>query len=437
MYPPSQGRFRIFIIDEVHMLSKHSFNALLKTLEEPPEYVKFILATTNPEKLPDTILSRCLQFHLSALSQNVIKEHLAYVLQSENIEFEQDALELIAENANGSMRDALSITEPVITFANGKLTKEITAKVLGVIPQDAIVKLLLAITTNNASSAMQIVKEMTNQTTDIKAIINQMLKTLHNIAIAQVVPKTGASLEKELQQIIKTTSPTQIQLYYQIALKGLQDLTYCPSGTQCLEMICLRQLAFKLENEAKQIKFNIKTNNNSAKNIAATTTTTKPATSTQTKPSTSAPAKPAVADAAKTNEIAHTATTKPEQITINSWAQIITQINITGMTLALLKNTAFHSYNDNLIKLELSKNQSALFNDSHKKRIESALTNYFQQKIQLEVAIIDSAKNTPIKQEIKVKEDKKQQAKSDMLNDTNVQTIMTKFDAKLNDVTVD
>jgi|SaaInlStandDraft_7_1057024.scaffolds.fasta_scaffold07216_3 DNA polymerase III subunit gamma/tau len=438
MYPPSQGRFRIFIIDEVHMLSKHSFNALLKTLEEPPEYVKFILATTNPEKLPDTILSRCLQFNLSAISPNTITAHLANVLKSENIEFEQDALELIAENANGSMRDALSITEPVITFANGKLTKEVTAKVLGIIPQDEISKLLLAITTSDADSTMQIIKKITKQTTDIKEIINQMLKTLHSISIAQVVPKTAESLGKELQQIIQTTSPTQIQLYYQIALKGVQDLAYCPSEIQCFEMICIRQLAFKLENEGKPIKFNIKTNSTPIEN-----TTTKAATTNQVKP--------AIATIEKTKTSAHTNTTttpeinthsradaeKPEQITTSSWAQIITKINVTGMTLALLKNTAFHSFNDSLIKLELSKNQSALFNDSHKKRIEAALTNYFQQTIKLEVSIIDSAQNTPIKQEIKVKEDKKQQAKSDMLNDANVQTIMTKFDAKLNDVTID
>jgi len=436
MYPPSQGRFRIFIIDEVHMLSKHSFNALLKTLEEPPEYVKFILATTNPEKLPDTILSRCLQFNLSAISPNTITAHLANVLKSENIEFEQDALELIAENANGSMRDALSITEPVITFANGKLTKEVTAKVLGIIPQDEISKLLLAITTSDADSTMQIIKKITKQTTDIKEIINQMLKTLHSISIAQVVPKTAESLGKELQQIIQTTSPTQIQLYYQIALKGVQDLAYCPSEIQCFEMICIRQLAFKLER--KPIKFNIKTNSTPIEN-----TTTKAATTNQVKP--------AIATIEKTKTSAHTNTTttpeinthsradaeKPEQITTSSWAQIITKINVTGMTLALLKNTAFHSFNDSLIKLELSKNQSALFNDSHKKRIETALTNYFQQTIKLEVSIIDSAQNTPIKQEIKVKEDKKQQAKSDMLNDANVQTIMTKFDAKLNDVTID
>jgi len=436
MYPPSQGRFRIFIIDEVHMLSKHSFNALLKTLEEPPEYVKFILATTNPEKLPDTILSRCLQFNLSAISPNTITAHLANVLKSENIEFEQDALELIAENANGSMRDALSITEPVITFANGKLTKEVTAKVLGIIPQDEISKLLLAITTSDADSTMQIIKKITKQTTDIKEIINQMLKTLHSISIAQVVPKTAESLGKELQQIIQTTSPTQIQLYYQIALKGVQDLAYCPSEIQCFEMICIRQLAFKLER--KPIKFNIKTNSTPIEN-----TTTKAATTNQVKP--------AISTIEKTKTSAHTNTTttpeinthsradaeKPEQITTSSWAQIITKINVTGMTLALLKNTAFHSFNDSLIKLELSKNQSALFNDSHKKRIETALTNYFQQTIKLEVSIIDSAQNTPIKQEIKVKEDKKQQAKSDMLNDANVQTIMTKFDAKLNDVTID
>ena len=224
MYPPSQGRFRIFIIDEVHMLSKHSFNSLLKTLEEPPQYVKFILATTNPEKLPDTIISRCLQFHLASLSPATISEHLANILEQEKISYEPEALDLVATNANGSIRDSLSILEPIITFSDEKITAAIAGKVLGVIPQNAINNLITLIAEDNKDSVWNEIKKITDQTTDPTTIIKQMLSTLHSLSVAQVVPEQAKNLSPTLQKLLSKTNPNQIQLYYQIALKGLKDL---------------------------------------------------------------------------------------------------------------------------------------------------------------------------------------------------------------------
>jgi len=417
MYPPSHGRFRIFIIDEVHMLSKHSFNALLKTLEEPPSYVKFILATTNPEKLPDTILSRCLHFHLAALAPDVISQHLARVLDTENISYEKAALSVIAENAKGSMRDALSITEPVIAFSTGTITEAIASSVLGLTSQDALSDLLLAIIAQDATETLQQVRRIAEQATDISAVIDQMLLVLHRMTVAQLVPSEIGHLPNKLQNALTKISPTQVQLYYQIALKGAQDLAYCPSATQCFEMICLRQVAFHLSDTPRTIPFPV-----DQRSVAAQTPAPAPVTNNVVQP-------------AVTPKAPTTKSLSPERITVDSWAQDIEQIPVTGMTMALLKNTAFCQYAEQTLSLELSKNQAALFNDNHKKRIEAALSSVCNISIKIDMQIIDFAENTPIKQAEKAKQNKKQAAEAAMLADNNVQTIMKTFDAKLHDVT--
>ena len=409
MYPPSQGRFRIFIIDEVHMLSKHSFNALLKTLEEPPSYVKFILATTNPEKLPDTILSRCLHFHLAALAPDIISQHLARVLDTEQIAYESAALSLIADNAKGSMRDALSITEPVIAFASGTITETIASSVLGLTSQDALSDLILAIIAQDAAQTVAHVRRISEQATDIAAIIDQMLCILHRMTIAQLVPSEASHLSEKLQAAVTKTSPTQIQLYYQIALKGVQDMAYCPSVNQCFEMICLRQVAFHLAQTPQTVPFPVDQ---------------------ATPPTASAPTTKAPPPSQAT-----TSALSPEQITVASWGQHVESIPVTGMTMALLKNTAFRSYADQTLSLELSKSQAALFNDNHKKRIEAALSTLCNTPLKISMHIIDNAENTPIKQAEQAKLSKKQAAEAAILADDNVQTIMQTFEAKLHDVT--
>lgn len=415
MYPPSQGRFRIFIIDEVHMLSKHSFNSLLKTLEEPPEYVKFILATTNPEKLPDTIISRCLQFHLASLPPSTISSHLANILGKENIQYETDALDLVASNANGSIRDSLSILEPIITFSDDKITTAITSKVLGIIPQNSINKLIGLIINNSKEEAWEEATKISKQTTDIPEIIKQILKTLHEISIALVVPTQINKLSPDLQNILKSTNANQIQLYYQIALKGLQDLPFCPTASDCFEMICLRMLAFKLDKTTP----NMQANKDSVKQQ-------------------NQPQPPEEKHTIKKEQVVQNTTITADISSLNtdSWSSIIDKMQMSGMTLALLKNTSLRCIEGDTLQLDLNKSQAALFNDNHKQRIEDSLKNLYQKPLKIAVTITQENVDTPIKQAEKKTADRKQQVKQEMLSDNNVKSIMSEFGATISDVTV-
>ncbi|SHO57809.1 DNA polymerase III subunit gamma/tau [Vibrio quintilis] len=247
-YKPARGRFKVYLIDEVHMLSRHSFNALLKTLEEPPEYVKFLLATTDPQKLPVTILSRCLQFHLKPISVEHIEHQLEHILQAEAIEQHPRALGLIAHAADGSMRDALSLTDQAIALGNGKVDAEIVAGMLGTIDTDQALHLIQALSHKEVQQVMACVSSLAANGVAWDVLLQSLASQLHRIAMYQMLP---ASLDKSLpdagkiQQLAQVLTPEDVQLFYQIALKGREDLPLSPTPRTGLEMILLRMIAFR------------------------------------------------------------------------------------------------------------------------------------------------------------------------------------------------
>lgn len=248
-YAPTQGRYKVYLIDEVHMLSTHSFNALLKTLEEPPEHVKFLLATTDPQKLPITVLSRCLQFTLRPLPQQEIHDHLANVLGKENIGFDDKALWQLAEVAQGSLRDALSLTDQAIAYGQGKVSGHDVQEMLGLLDKGLILHLLSAIHSNNGNTVSQILQNFANQAIDLKAVLDQLITLIHQIALVQILPQVPLQgtqeFQAQLRQQAAQISPADIQLYYQIALQGRQDLKYAVSLQQGFDMCILRMLAFR------------------------------------------------------------------------------------------------------------------------------------------------------------------------------------------------
>lgn len=248
-YAPTQGRYKVYLIDEVHMLSTHSFNALLKTLEEPPEHVKFLLATTDPQKLPITVLSRCLQFTLRPLPQQEIHDHLANVLDKENIGFDDKALWQLAEVAQGSLRDALSLTDQAIAYGQGKVSGHDVQEMLGLLDKALILHLLNAIHANHGNTVSQILQNFANQAIDLKAVLDQLITLIHQIALVQILPQVPLQgtqeFQAQLRQQAAQISATDIQLYYQIALQGRQDLKYAVSLQQGFDMCILRMLAFK------------------------------------------------------------------------------------------------------------------------------------------------------------------------------------------------
>ena len=248
-YAPTQGRFKVYLIDEVHMLSTHSFNALLKTLEEPPEHVKFLFATTDPQKLPITVISRCLQFTLRPLAVDEITEHLGHILSKESIQSDQDAIWQIAESAQGSLRDALSLTDQAIAYGQGAIQHQDVKDMLGLIDRTIIYDLILAIHQNQKAQVSQLLLQFRQQALDVSLVLDQLISTLHELALLQYLPdlslKYSAEINQKIMQLSGLISAQDLQLYYQIAYKGRADLQLAVTQEQGFEMTVLRLLAFR------------------------------------------------------------------------------------------------------------------------------------------------------------------------------------------------
>lgn len=247
-YAPTQGRYKVYLIDEVHMLSTSSFNALLKTLEEPPPHVKFLLATTDPQKLPVTILSRCLQFNLKNMAPEKIVSHLQFVLGEESIPFDDASLWLIARSADGSMRDALSLTDQAIAFGSGSLSEDDVRAMLGTIDHRLVFDLLDAIVAGDGKATIDRVAAMAEFSPDFAGVLAEMISILHRVALAQVVPAAidnSLGDQAQVQALAGKVRAEEVQLYYQIALTGRRDLPMSPNPREALEMCLLRMLAFR------------------------------------------------------------------------------------------------------------------------------------------------------------------------------------------------
>ncbi|ELK5316831.1 DNA polymerase III subunit gamma/tau [Vibrio vulnificus] len=247
-YKPARGRFKVYLIDEVHMLSRHSFNALLKTLEEPPEYVKFLLATTDPQKLPVTILSRCLQFHLKPITVDAIHQQLDFILAKEGVTAQARALGMIAHAADGSMRDALSLTDQAIALGNGQIETDLVSHMLGTIDTDQAIHLLEAISSKQPQVAMDKIQQLAQNGAEWDGLLQQLATQLHRIAMYQLLPSSLDKAQPDAEKIellSRALSPQDVQLFYQIALKGREDLSLAPNGRIGMEMIVLRMMAFR------------------------------------------------------------------------------------------------------------------------------------------------------------------------------------------------
>ncbi|EAA6145397.1 DNA polymerase III subunit gamma/tau [Salmonella enterica] len=247
-YAPARGRFKVYLIDEVHMLSRHSFNALLKTLEEPPAHVKFLLATTDPQKLPVTILSRCLQFHLKALDVEQIRHQLEHILNEEHIAHEPRALQLLSRAADGSLRDALSLTDQAIASGDGQVSTQAVSAMLGTLDDDQALSLVEAVVDANGERVMSLINKAAARGIEWEALLVEMLSLLHRIAMVQLSPAAlgsdMAAIEQRMRELARTVPPGDLQLYYQTLLIGRKELPWAPDRRMGVEMTLLRALAF-------------------------------------------------------------------------------------------------------------------------------------------------------------------------------------------------
>lgn len=394
-YAPTKGRFKIYLIDEVHMLSGHSFNALLKTLEEPPAHVKFLLATTDPQKLPATVLSRCLQFHLQIMSATQVAEHLAEILTAEKIEFEKDALFAIGKSANGSMRDALSLLDQSIAFGNGKIiTREVRA-MLGTIDDQTLLQILQGLANQDGNALLAASQHLAHQGMDYARATSQLLELLHHMAVIQAVPSAkDPTWPDELASLASQISPEDVQLYYQIALIGQKDLIYAPTPQSGFEIILLRMLAFapsetppnlvkKLPEKAQKVV------NNQTDNTAA-----------------------------------------PREY--NDWSELFLALNLTGATRALAELCSLKTLNHNELRLSLAPKHEPLLNKRHVDIIALAVQQRLQLPVKVSIDIEPSdIRATPAGLAEQERVNKKQNAEQALLADSNVQRIMQSFGATL------
>lgn len=395
-YAPTSGRFKVYLIDEVHMLSTHSFNALLKTLEEPPPHVKFFLATTDPQKLPVTVISRCLQFHLKCLAPEQIAQHLAFILEQEKIASEPEALMRLAYAAQGSMRDALSLLDQAISYSEEQVTTAAIKVMLSTIEATYIYEIVRALAQQEAQTLIQLTQQLVEQAVDCANALEELLSLLHQIAIIQFVPEAdvGSWDKEKISQFAKEISPEDIQLFYQIALTGRKDLPLAPTPKIGLEMTLLRMLAFK------------PAASNNAPSVRPPTMATTPSAQPKTVPTASSSADP-------------------------QWAEMIKGMNLSGMTAAIASNCMLEKMTTDEVVLVVDPSHSILLNKKQEERLAQSLQTYLQRPVSLTIRTGKEKMATPAAQELQHKATRKTLAHDAIAQDPNVQKLMSTFNATI------
>lgn len=432
-YAPTRGRFKIYLIDEVHMLSNHSFNALLKTLEEPPAHIKFILATTDPQRLPVTILSRCLQFHLKNLAPELISQHLQTIITKEQFFAEPSALNLLAKAANGSVRDSLSLLDQAIAYCQGKLTLENVQLMLGTTDQQFLANLLTGLAHRNGQLILTTIQQMAELNNDFNNALEALLNIFHQLAIYQTIPELSLEQDENILNYAQSFSPEDIQLFYQIGLIGRRDLPLAPSARMGFEMVLLRMLAFY-------------PNSNPQPNLVKSPNPMMDSMLNHQASSSPQPSSP-LAASAKTREDPTPVTplpitlkplvqaaerAKPESMLESpNWAELIPKLNLVGVATALAAHCVVTKWQENLVELALSPKHKPLLNDKLHERLSQALQNHYQRTIKLEIKLADSEQLSPAQQLQRSQEERQQQARINIEQDKHVQTIISHFNAKL------
>ena len=425
-YMPTRGLYKVYLIDEVHMLSMASFNALLKTLEEPPEHVKFLLATTDPKKVPVTVLSRCLQFQLKNLSAQMIADYLVQVLADENIEYEQAGVEILAKSAQGSMRDALSLTDQTIAYGQGKLMHADVVGMLGVVGHDEVTALLEAIAEGSASKAMDISAQLAERNNDFADVLRELLEALHKMAVDQAVNGADSLFDAE-----------EVQLYYQIVLVGLRDIEIAPDPRSGFEMTLLRMLAFAPKpdssvpprlrqtpadgkEEGAEAPRSVDTDNDapvagSESALESTPSASTAETSVASIESVQAAPEGFVADA---------------QL-LTQWYEWVEQINVTGVAKMIAEHAVLKSLQLPSVELVLSDQHDTLLNEAQRSALGRALAELLGEQVELVVSTAPIASETPNERKARLQQERQSDAEAALQQDSTVQSLLSEFGGKI------
>lgn len=404
-YTPTRARFKVYLIDEVHMLSTHSFNALLKTLEEPPPHVKFLLATTDPQKLPATILSRCLQFNLKRMPVDQIVTHLEHILKKESVEYEVQATHYLAQAADGSMRDALSLLDQAIAYGEGKLKASDVTAMMGYVSHDSIYAILNALSEQDGTTVLEHIKNLDSSAPDYEAVLNELMMQLYQLSLAHRVPEAVDEALSDRERLFQTAerfSEEDLQLYYQIALIGKRDLSLAPTPRSGFEMILLRMLAF-----------------------------------TPTSPTTSAIAQtPQLAQKSKSKPVTFS---KPVEAPVhisappsnNNWKQIIEGMQLKGMLLQLASNCVLKEKQNHSVILMLNGEHAQIYSKLFEERLQTALSSYFNETIKLRIEVGTPNVETPAREAARLEDEKRQMAIRHIAEDAVVIELKEKFGAEV------
>ena len=424
-YAPSRGRYKVYLIDEVHMFSKHSFNALLKTLEEPPPHVKFLLATTDPQKLPVTILSRCLQFNLKRLPISLIVAHLQHILDAEKVEYDLVALQLLAEGADGSMRDGLSLLDQALAFGAGAIREPEVRDMLGTVSRDRVLNILKALLGRDARTVIAEVAALAEFTPDYEGVLAELLSLLHHMMLAKTVPEAldeYVSDREALLALCEQVSAEDLQLFYQIGLIGRRDLPLAPSERGGFEMVLLRMLAFRPAQASNQVSTQVSQQVN------------KPAASEKVSYEQASATKPAVREqpATQPETVAAANQQAAGKAVTQDWRQILEGLAVSGMVKQLAANCQLLQQDGNTIRLGLDPRCKQLLSPKAEKRLQQALGEYFDTDIRLVIETgTDGGHETPAQAEAREKDERQQQAEKSIEEDGFVQAMKETFNAEV------
>jgi len=413
-YAPARGRFKVYLIDEVHMLSKSSFNALLKTLEEPPPHVKFLLATTDPQKLPVTVLSRCLQFNLSRLTPRLIAERLQFICSEEGITADVAAINMLARAADGSLRDALSLLDQAIAYCGGAVEEAPVAKMLGTIDRDYVMRLLRLVAADDGAGVIKAIAEIDEHFPDYGRLLEDMALMLQRIAIYQVIGDADRDDDidsDEIARLAGDTSEADVQLFYQTAILGRRDLRLSPDPRSGAEMTLLRMLAFRRAAGGQA------TGGGSVNRSKAASTA----------PKIAAPKK---LSAEKSREEASHAGAWVDP----DWSRLVSALKLKGAVRMLAINCAYERRKGDTLYFSVDSKAESVLTRQRIGGLAEALSTHFGERLQVDIKIDDSVapeKETPVQQESRKSDEQYAAARESLESDPNVQAMKDLFGAEL------
>ncbi|HRD86840.1 MAG TPA: DNA polymerase III subunit gamma/tau [Accumulibacter sp.] len=428
VYAPTRGRFKVYVIDEVHMLSNSAFNAMLKTLEEPPEHVKFILATTDPQKIPVTVLSRCLQFNLKQMTQPLIANHLRQILEVEAISAEAGALQLLARSASGSMRDALSLLDQAIAHGSGRVEEALVRQMLGAVDLDHLFSILDALLAGNAAAMLQVVDDMAARSLSFDAALQELAALFTRVQIAQLAPQAIADDLPERVQLLDIAARLDaeyVQLAYQIAVHGRHELPLAPDEQAGFVMTLLRLHAFRPESEEGA----------GGRALAAASSASRPSTKSlplagATKPP---PARAEVSPAAP--RLAPASPPAPTRAGSASpdtdWHELLAALKLSGMARELAQHCGLRELAAGRIALQLAPRHRHLLMKAAQDRLQQTLAEHFARPMQLSIAVEEGSGDTPAAAAQRDRQERMDRAIASVEQDGFVREIIEMFDATL------